>query len=495
MRHHAIRAKPCNALGIVLVVILDALHRPARHVESLRNREFHKLALVVGGIAVEHVYFVDPCALRGDCVEYCICAEVSVPLVEIGDSEIPCRHCPVSSGKFMRILLDSVLVLVLCPYVILHNLIAVRSRLLWRDERRWIVRMAAEHEVVGILLSGLVACPLEFHTIYCVLLILPVLVSPRLFACIPGHVDPYRFLVELILHSRGNNLYLNAESFVEDRLLVMAGDILNWIIDPCTFAERIRILERQFRSHRLGYHNLINENTLNRGGVLRAVFAERLTRVLLVLTALRRTPSCKAQRLIVGLRSRYAPQERLEHRCACSNLDVCENIPLRIVLFTRIGTGRNRHPAAILTVGIRNASLEHHSANAVREAGRLHERVVLVVLCRFRIIRKERIVFRRIGRTLRTREVETEASSRTECHRIVERTPFQLVCGHDVPAPPTAVIQLRLVEHLHARDDHRAIQGIQLIRGTLASRGDNRRIHQQSHDTAYRRTKTDQDIR
>ena len=120
---------------------------------------------------------------------------------------------------------------------------------------------------------------------------------------------------------------------------------------------------------------------------------------------------------------------------------------------------------------------------------------MLVVVCRFRVIRKERIILWRIGRTLRTREVEAATASWSKRYRIVERAPFQLVCGHYVPAPPAAVVELGLIENLHAGDDNRAVHGIKLIRGALASRGDNRRIHEQSHNTAYRSSQSDQDVR
>ena len=263
--------------------------------------------------------------------------------------------------------------------------------------------------------------------------------------------------------------------------------------------ERIRVHERKFGSHRLGYHDLVDQHTLDRHGILGFLVAKGLPGRLAVVATLRRTPCREAQRLIVGLRRRYAPQERLEHRCACRNLDVCENIPLRIVLFTRIGTGGNRHPAAVIRVSLSNASLEHHSANAVREARRLHKRVVPLVVRRFRVISELRIVIGVVPLVdiilaKHAREVETEASPGTECNRIVERTPFKLVCGHDVPAPPTAVIKLWFIKHLHACNDYGAVQRIKFVGGALASRSNDTGIHEQTNNPAYRCAKSHQDV-
>ena len=55
----------------------------------------------------------------------------------------------------------------------------------------------------------------------------------------------------LILHARRNNLHLQAEGFVEDRLLIGAIDVQDLLVVPRALAERIRILERNLRSHRL----------------------------------------------------------------------------------------------------------------------------------------------------------------------------------------------------------------------------------------------------
>ena len=122
-----------------------------------------------------------------------------------------------------------------------------------------------------------------------------------------------------------------------------------------------------------------------------------------------------------------------------------------------------------------------------------------LVVRRFRVISELRIVIGVVPLVdiilaKHAREVETEASSGAECNRIVERTPFKLVCGHDVPPPPTAVVKSRFIEHLHACDDHRAVHGIELVRGALASRSNDTGIHEQTNNPAYRCAKSHQDV-
>ena len=117
---------------------------------------------------------------------------------------------------------------------------------------------------------------------------------------------------------------------------------------------------------------------------------------------------------------------------------------------------------------------------------------MLGIIGSFGVIGKERIVSSCTGHA---GEVKSAAAARTERHGIVERAPFELVRGHDVPAPPATVVKLRLVEHLHSCDDDRTVHRIEPVRGALARRRNDRRIHEQAHNTGFRGAKSHQDVR
>ena len=155
-----------------------------------------------------------------------------------------------------------------------------------------------------------------------------------------------------------------------------------------------------------------------------------------------------------------------------------------VIVRARILAPGNGDPPALREIRLQYARLEHHRTDAVSETRRLHERIVRLVMGLFRIVGKKRIV----GPSARhAGEVEAAAASRAERHRIVERTPLELVRGHDVPAPPATVVELRLVIHLHARDNHRAEHRVQVVGRAFPRFRNDGRIHKQPDDATHRR--------
>ena len=171
-------------------------------------------------------------------------------------------------------------------------------------------------------------------------------------------------------------------------------------------------------------------------------------------------------------------------------------MPILILRF-RIGGAADRH-IAVHAVRLEHPRLERHLTDPVRELRCLDERVMLVVLRRRRGVREERIVH---SRPRLAGEVQRAAPPRRDLDRgvvemVVERTVLPQSGRHDVPAPPAAVVERRLVHRQHRRDRHRAVHRThRRVRGVVAGVDHGVGGDEKSRNAADRRPHPDREVR